>query len=81
MPSERQYTQPNLNERLIRCDDSVAVQLMWHAHLARDFTGGTPVPLSVARFEDVAFAAARVQQPDRMIFVDLFSQPVNVDLN
>ena len=19
---------------------------MWHAHLARDFTGGTPVPLS-----------------------------------
>jgi hypothetical protein len=30
------------------------VNLLWHAHLARDFTGGTPVPLFhfVERFDD-----------------------------
>lgn len=32
-------------------------------------------------FEDVAFAAASVKQLDRMIFVDLLSQPIHVDLD
>jgi hypothetical protein len=52
-----EYTQPNLNERLISCGNLVA------------------------GLEDVTFAATRVQELHRMLVINLFAQPVYVNLD
>src|ERR1041385_5194359 len=53
----REYTHPNLNERLISYGNLV--------------TG----------FEDVAFAAPRVQELHGMLVIDLLTQPIHINLN